>query len=423
VDGDYEIRTITQCTPAGLDPPEGINQAYSTILKGRIDRVAPTIFSDVAEPADGIFSAGDTIGVEFTEDIMCSQPYSFTATMAIGTSLTLSANKIDVICEGRMVRLSVHNRVSAAALNGKSATVTLAGLTDMALNPVTSDVSWTFEFESDESVVAQPVLVANILFNIAWDAEYADNTSVVYLNLTSTLIQEIAIAIGVSASSLSVDSLHESEASTLYVDLLLLPETETARRATGLTPDEMVFLLQEILTGGSNSSLLSQVADDVELVPEVQAAVGTTSTASPTTTTTQIADAGLSEGSKRDTSFSLGDGVLVVLFCFQAAVVCWLIWRTRFRPETMMRMWQDAAKKQSEPQHQTRETNLKGSRRRSSGTYALASRVGAQRSVVEEVEYFDDKRDQPEYLDLEDPEYQMATARRCSEGGISMVDI
>lgn len=62
-DGEYEIRAITQCIG-------GLNPGSSTVISGRIERLAPEIFG-TPEPADGILSAGDEISITFNEPIKC----------------------------------------------------------------------------------------------------------------------------------------------------------------------------------------------------------------------------------------------------------------------------------------------------------------------------------------------------------------
>jgi len=62
-DGEYEIRAVTQCVG-------GLNPGSSTVITGRIERVAPELFG-TPEPADGILSAGDEISITFNELIKC----------------------------------------------------------------------------------------------------------------------------------------------------------------------------------------------------------------------------------------------------------------------------------------------------------------------------------------------------------------
>lgn len=62
-DGEYEIRAVTECD-------HGETPGISTVMSGRIERLAPEFFG-TPEPADGILSIGDEISITFNELIKC----------------------------------------------------------------------------------------------------------------------------------------------------------------------------------------------------------------------------------------------------------------------------------------------------------------------------------------------------------------
>ncbi len=64
-DGDYEIRAVTVC--GNTIPNEN---GYSEIIKGRIDRQAPSLIG-VPQPSDGVLNIGDEISFTFNQPIDC----------------------------------------------------------------------------------------------------------------------------------------------------------------------------------------------------------------------------------------------------------------------------------------------------------------------------------------------------------------
>jgi hypothetical protein len=107
----------------------------------------------------------------------------------------------------------------------------------------------------------------------------------------------------------------------------------------------MVFLLQEMLANGSsNSSLLSQAAANVVLIPQVQPAIATAATTVATTTTTttgahgSFTDASLAQDSLITNTDVTVLAVLLVLV-LQATVICWFGWTARFRLDALLGMW------------------------------------------------------------------------------------
>ena len=65
-DGDYEIRSVAECTGSAADKP-----GISKIVDIRIERQPPSIVS--MEPADGVYQAGDEISFTFDKNINTSK--------------------------------------------------------------------------------------------------------------------------------------------------------------------------------------------------------------------------------------------------------------------------------------------------------------------------------------------------------------
>jgi hypothetical protein len=66
-DGPYEIRAVAVCTGDVSDRP-----GYSQVIKGRIDREAPTLVG-TPQPSDGVYNVGDEISFTFNQAINCDK--------------------------------------------------------------------------------------------------------------------------------------------------------------------------------------------------------------------------------------------------------------------------------------------------------------------------------------------------------------
>lgn len=66
-DGEYEIRTVSECTGDANDKP-----GYSEIIKGKIDRQPPALLG-VPQPSDGVYHVGDEISFTFNQSINCNK--------------------------------------------------------------------------------------------------------------------------------------------------------------------------------------------------------------------------------------------------------------------------------------------------------------------------------------------------------------
>ena len=66
-DGDYEIRSLAECTGDASDKP-----GFSQIIKGRIDRQPPALLG-VPQPSDGVYHVGDEISFTFNQDVNCNK--------------------------------------------------------------------------------------------------------------------------------------------------------------------------------------------------------------------------------------------------------------------------------------------------------------------------------------------------------------
>jgi hypothetical protein len=137
---------LSSCVPAGPDLPSGIDSQESSIISGVLDHVAPRPLS-APEPADGSLAAKDKIGVEFTEDMDCGLPFSFDVTLTLTSNtskLVYTRDEVDIVCERRILVLSLANAVRAVKLSGKTVKVVLTGVRDTALDAIAEPIKWTF---------------------------------------------------------------------------------------------------------------------------------------------------------------------------------------------------------------------------------------------------------------------------------------
>ena len=341
-DGAYELRASALCHPASLNPPDGINDNFSTLLRGLVDRVPPRLFTAVPEPADGLLSPGDEIGLEFTEEILCSRPFSFAVAVRVGSKLQLGLSDLDVICEGRRLRVSLARRLSPASLAGQEVQVNVSLIQDLALNKLAAPIRWHFQVAEDASAVEVAVEISGLQLAQAWEPALADHDSAGYHAFAAALLAELAAALGVSPSRVEVATLYASDTNETVVDLRVLPREEGAGEAAandGLSADELVEELSDLLTlkAQNESSPLDDLAllgsVDGNSVADLQVALGSSNLA----TNVVAANTGGSQvdsetQSQADSMVEVDLTVVVILLVVllvQVLVVLWLVYATR----------------------------------------------------------------------------------------------
>jgi len=280
-DGIYDLRLESSCFPMGLDPPEGVNSASSPILHGIVDRTAPRQFSQLPEPSDGTYSAGDEISVRFTEDVLCARPFRFLADLIVGTNIILNKNDVDILCQHNKIEISLYNTLTAAVLSAKKVTVQISQVQDRAHNTLPGVIQWTFKyqanFDADATMPSQEVEVREVELATPWDPDFDNTTSLAYRNLTDGLQAEVAAILDVDASRLSVIAIAESDAGKTVVTVTLLASRRRRSLDEGATledtPLHLAYILQTRLRQGlANSSqaypFLSQTV--LQGTPELQ---------------------------------------------------------------------------------------------------------------------------------------------------------
>ena len=109
-DADYELRVVAYCS--ALKDERGSTTTPN--LPGLKDTEPPAIFGEFGEPADGLYSPGDSISLAFTEDIECRKPFQFGVLMKVcakeagscsgpadpGFVRVIEMEELDIVCEG-----------------------------------------------------------------------------------------------------------------------------------------------------------------------------------------------------------------------------------------------------------------------------------------------------------------------------------
>jgi hypothetical protein len=329
-DGKYEIRVSTECDPAGIDPPDGINNVFSSVIAGVVDTVPPKVFDNAPEPADGTLSAGDEIRVDFTEELLCTAPYVFSVQVTVGSSLVYSKDSLDIVCEGRSIIISLANLLSLDSLSGVDVSVTVSGVKDLALNELEEDATWTFT--GDASSSTSLVEVTDLVLNVAWDDSWDDTSSAEYIAFAESLASAAASLLDVDATQIIITELSSYEVTkngkTKYktlVSLVYLPEEDVVarrRRAIGLPKN----------TGGLNPSLLLPLLNQTVLnvgvdgLPSFEDGLRTAVRNAPTVKTSAAASgsAGIASSSgDEDTQTTLMVVVLLFVVVQTAVLVYW----------------------------------------------------------------------------------------------------
>lgn len=135
-DGVYELRAFAVCNTGG--------RGYSSVATGTIDRHAPQAFG-TPEPADGVLSLGEDIGVTFNEPIDCRSidAASVALTYADGPDAGSSV-AVHAVCNGSAVVIVPD--VADEALEGRRLTASVDGVLDPVGNAMDAPVTWDFEF-------------------------------------------------------------------------------------------------------------------------------------------------------------------------------------------------------------------------------------------------------------------------------------
>lgn len=203
-DGVYNIRYRTACKPSSGDVPPGTDGSSSSIVHGFIDRDQPSSFG-VFEPADGAYFVGDEVSFTFDEDIKCAKPFRFQVELQIdGSDELLTNNDMKIVCAGRKVSIEFDNSISFDEVNGRSASLTITHVEDLAGNVLESKVVHKFEFTTIN--LASATATVEVFFNRTLDIGAETPGTAASRVFKLDLAREIATVLGISSSTVAVES-------------------------------------------------------------------------------------------------------------------------------------------------------------------------------------------------------------------------
>ncbi len=200
-DGNYEVRAIA------YDDKGLFN--FSNIYAGTIDRKSPHV-TGIPEPADGLFSRGDKISVEFNEVIDLGKLYEENqAELNVYVrpdsmvTYTLEDNAFDIVFSDARAEITVNNFLLFDH-DGKDVTITLKGIQDSFGNLLEGDsVTWSFQLDlykqspspiellgPDNWVMAQDNQQDTLRFRISGYDVYNKNSSLDYIELRVKRVDE-----------------------------------------------------------------------------------------------------------------------------------------------------------------------------------------------------------------------------------------
>lgn len=213
---------LSTCTVSSANAPEGMDSRNSEIITGIIDRRPPQRFSEVPEPADGFFSPGDEISVEFDEELNCRPPLPIVLTMVIGENkFVFHETDVLIVCSGRKVSISLAQKVSLAAVKGLLATVTLSNVADLASNVLTEPVKWSFVFAAVVSQADASARVSGLILEVPCKKIYNDPTNAVTVAFVAAVVKDIAAALDTNPKRITIENLHCNAQNKTELDVVI----------------------------------------------------------------------------------------------------------------------------------------------------------------------------------------------------------
>ena len=274
--GEYEMRIRAQCTASINEMPPGIDENYSHSATGDVDRETPVVLG-FPSPADGEYKPGDDIAFEFDEPVQCTKPFWFQAKLEVDNLDRLFNNdNMVIVCEGRVVRMSLRRGFEWSDVAGKSATISLSNLQDLNGNVAERDFVHTFRFAVVE-VATLAVEVTGVQLDIPYEQDFIDRGSDAYYNLTQDVKDLLAASTGMAPSRIELSSAVPTDVTDFgagtTVSVYLLPAatgnsvSARRRRAESITASSAATLLSQLISNGTTQGFVNNgTLIDVEYV-------------------------------------------------------------------------------------------------------------------------------------------------------------
>jgi len=341
---------VAICQTSSATPAQGEDTQYTTVLSGIIDRTAPQQFSQVPEPSDGVYQAGDEISVEMNEVIQCTLPLTLQVRITVGQLVFLSADGIlEIICDDRTISISLVRTVTLSDVAGQAASVQITDIQDLAGN-VAAPVLWNFTFSSNvQQTKVVSASVSNIVLSMPCKPVYQNMSNPVTKALTQSLTNTFATNLGVSPSRLTITQLSCTNSSTqVSVSLAITSgsggsgsSTNSRRRNTNNNDNLQASVLAALLVQYINANTALQ-GSNFTLVPNTTATYTFVSIPVNTPEGSTESCAGASTFTSSDNSqLSAILALVIIMFVILLIILCF-IWFTLRQEKENVRQLKEA---------------------------------------------------------------------------------
>ncbi|EGD82345.1 hypothetical protein PTSG_03009 [Salpingoeca rosetta] len=304
LEGEHDLRIRARCEKSINQVPDGIDEQYSQVAFGVVDRTPPRVLG-TPEPADGEYKPGDMISFEFDEAIQCSKPFQFEVRMEVdGLDRVFDNSNMVIVCEGRKIAMSLRRGFTWDDVNAKSAQLALGMVTDKYGNAVQQNIMLFFTFAT-LSLHDATAHVSGLKLKTAFDRAFYNTSSPLYKATANKVRSDIAHALGINPSRVMVVGLSPVDSIEFdrgtHVDINFLPASANtsfpagapalnARRrettAIEQTPSALATMLEMVVArpdaaGLEESNVLLQLTADSRVDTELTAAAMYNTTTTP----------------------------------------------------------------------------------------------------------------------------------------------
>jgi len=253
-DGKYELRLHSKCKAAGGESLPGLDEAFSPVLTGTLDRQVPRQFG-VSEPSNGLYFPGSEMSVTFDEQIRCTQPYHFDLAVKVeGIHRVFNKRNMLIVCRNNKLATSFSTAVDYSKLIGHKATFSVKQATDLAGNTLVDDAVTSFVFKKI-NVPAASMIVRNMVLQ-----KDVPSNSFASTEHASAIKHELVSLLDLHDSDrLEITRVNKNDMSAhLTVDFVLKParKEEQGASATASALVEKLYLEIEKHNDAKQTSLL-----------------------------------------------------------------------------------------------------------------------------------------------------------------------
>ena len=142
-DGKYEIIAQSICKPIP-NAPADFNSFSTSIIEGTVDRKSPSVYGQTSMEKDGGFHfIKAEAHIHFSEDILCTMPYTFTLDIE-SNGKSFDNDDLKIKCSKDTIGFVPKNAINK--LKGKEATLIIDGVQDLVGNKMKGPYKVEFTF-------------------------------------------------------------------------------------------------------------------------------------------------------------------------------------------------------------------------------------------------------------------------------------